>query len=466
MSHYEKIKHVLKNIETREASELTADLTTVFEVFPLLSKDEKKECSENFYAWAKERSEQEPLKFAYANYLMAACGYFNEDFESATAYSIEAQRLLDELGDKNGSALCSGILGGIYRTLGNVDLALKSLWEGYEQLNKSGVYQHNLMACSYNLGFIYLELKHYDEALPFFKNIFETAEKLNNNLWINNGLQGLAKVYLAQKKYPEAKEAQEKALTAAEKSNHPMFISTAYTDMANYYYEVGDYKESKELHKKALGIREEHKFINGAITNCIRLAEINIKQSNTDEAISLLEKGLKLAEQINVKPKIYQIQLLLSEIYQSKKEFEKSLFHHQKFHEIREQVELEDAAKKVKNLQLVFEAEQTKKENIIIKKQKAEIEAKNIELQETIDELTRTKVGKKAKAFTLIIAIVLFLLEELIIHSVLHLISDNGFYISFIVKMVIILSLKPIDSAIEHYLLKKIIKKKKKEVLV
>lgn len=466
MSNFEKAQHLLTDIKSCQNNELSNYLTSLFELFPILSKDEKKEFSDSFYNWASERAEQEPFKFAYSKYTLAINSYFGDNFEQALILAIDAQQLLDELGDRDGVALCSLVLGGIYRTLGNVDLALKALWEAHEQLQKSGLYHHYLMACSYNLGFIYIELKHFDEALPFFNNIIEKGEKTGNNLWINNGLQGLAKVLLAQKKYPEAKATQEKALAAAEKGNHPMFISTAITDMANYYYEVGDYKESEALHKKALAIRDEHKFTAGAITNCIWLAEIYIKQSKYDEAISLLEKGLELAEQINVKPKIYQIQKLLSEIYQSKKEFEKSLLHYKKFHEIREQVELEDAAKKVKNLQLIFEAEQTKKENIIIKKQKAEIESKNIELQETIDELTRTKVGKKAKAFTLIIAIALFIIEELIIHSILHLISDNGFYISFVVKMVIILSLKPIDSAIEHYLLKKIIKKKKKEVLV
>ena len=128
------------------------------------------------------------------------------------------------------------------------------------------------------------------------------------------------------------------------------------------------------------------------------------------------------------------------------------------FHEIREQVEIEDSARKIKNVQIIFEAEQTQKENIIIKKQKAEIEKKNIELQETIDELTRTKIGKKAKAFTLVIAIVFFIFEDAILHFALNIISTKNYYFSLIVKMAIIFSLSPINKFIEKYLLKKVIK--------
>src|SRR6185503_8079273 len=118
-----------------------------------------------------------------------------------------------------------------------------------------------------------------------------------------------------------------------------------------------------------------------------------------------------------------------------------SLFHYEQFHELHEQVELEDSERKLKNAQAVFEAEQTMKENIIIKRQKAEIEQKNIELQETIDELTRARIGKKARAITLIIAIILFIVEDTILHFALKIVPADSYFLSLIVKMVIIFSL-------------------------
>ncbi|MEO5946593.1 MAG: hypothetical protein ABIP79_07220 [Chitinophagaceae bacterium] len=136
----------------------------------------------------------------------------------------------------------------------------------------------------------------------------------------------------------------------------------------------------------------------------------------------------------------------------------KSLFHYKQFHKIREQVELEDNDKKIKNAKLIFEAEQTQKENIIIIKQKEEIVKKNIELQETIDELTRTKISKKAKAFTLMIAIVFFILQDKILYIVLTMMSTNNYYLLLIAKMIIIFSLSPINKGIENYLLKRVIK--------
>jgi tetratricopeptide (TPR) repeat protein len=466
MSNYEKVKQLFAEVKKASLSEIAAKFTIIFELFSLLKKEEKEESSADFYKWAMENTKEQPIKLAYAKYMVSVNDMFSDKYDSAILFSNEAQKIFSEEGDANGVAICSLLLGTSFRSLGSLDLALKEFWAAYDQLKKSGAYPHYIMACSFQIAGTYVEMKQFDEALPLFLSTLEMAERLNNDLWRINSLQGLGRTYLMQKKYSEAKNSLDRSLSISQKLDLPRFIATSTSELGNYFFEINDLSESEKLHKEALAIREQHDLSGGAITDCIHLGEIYIKQSKTEEAIFILSKGLEQAKKLKTWPKIYQIHFLLSGIYEAKKETEKSLFHYKLFQKIREQVELEDTAKKIKNIQLVFEAEQTKKENVIIRKQKEEIENKNIELQETIDELTRTKVGKKAKAFTLIIAIILFLLEELILHSVTHLLPEDNFYLSFGVKMLIILSLKPIDSAIEHFLLKKIIKKEKKQVLV
>jgi tetratricopeptide (TPR) repeat protein len=226
---------------------------------------------------------------------------------------------------------------------------------------------------------------------------------------------------------------------------------------------TGNYSQAEAFNKRALVIREENNYIGAAASNCINLGEIYMKQSKWEEAIEVLNKGLVLAEQVKIKPKIYQVHLLLSQIYKCKNDPARSLNHYEIFHELREKVQQEDNARKLIDAKLIFEAEQTKKENAIIKEQKALIEKKNLELQDTIYELTITKVSRKAKAFTLLIAIIFFVFEDSILHSALSFLSSDNYYISLMVKIGIIFSLKPINGAIEKYLLMKVLKKKKQE---
>jgi len=309
-------------------------------------------------------------------------------------------------------------------------------------------------------------LQNYDEAEKWYKETYNLSDRVDFDYFRVYGLHGLGKVNMKQNELEEAKNYFVKALEFSQRSKVPSNIGTSLTELAFFYSHTGQYDEAERLSKEALALREQNHFTGGVITTCINLGEIYIKQSKWTEALEVLNKGLALAEEIKVKPKIYQIHLLLSELYQSNHDYEKSLYHHKLFYKIHEQVELEDNARKLSNAKLVFEAEQTRKENIIIKKQKQEIEQKNIELQETIDELTRAKIGRKARAITLMIAVVLFILEDAILHFALILVPEDNYLVSLVVKMVIIFSLKPINQGVESYLLKKVIKRKKEKLLV
>jgi len=462
----EIFNHHFEALKTCPPADIPKHSMVLLESFLVWEKNEQDEFSELFYRWAEKHAIEKPLVFCYAGLTRAFSLFYREQYDAAFPMLTEIQNRFLEQGDVNGAAVCQVIQGNIFRTFGNTDLALKSLWSSYEQLKHAELYRHFLMACTITLGGIYLERKHYDEAIPHFRSTLEMAEPGSKYYWMIYALHGLGAAYLQQEKYPDAKECLEQAMLVAEKYNNPVTLCNSLSELGNYYFITGDYAGAERYHRQAFDLREKHHFIGGAVTSCIRLGEVYIKQLKPEEAIAVLEKGLKLADQIKVKPKMFQIHLLLSEIYQGKNEPEKSLFHYKLYHKLHEQVELEDNARKIKNAQLVFEAEQTKKENVIIKRQKTEIERKNVELQETIDELTRARVGKKAKAITLGIAIVLFILEDFVLHFALTVVNSDNYFISLIVKMVIIFSLSPINKAVENYLLKRIIRKKKVEPVV
>ncbi|MFI5187059.1 MAG: tetratricopeptide repeat protein [Chitinophagales bacterium] len=462
LSSTEKMNQLFVRLKANPGTDTSFLCEQMTELFPILVKEDQKNFSNTFYNWAKKYKIKYPVIFCYARHLELANHFFSEHHETVLSEGPSVQKAFFENNEPGGAAATEAYIGSVYRTLGNIDLSLKSLWDGYRQLNQLNRFLHFKMACSFHIGSIYTDLNNYEEALPILKNTLSLSEKVQDSLWIIYASHGLGKLYLKQKNYENARVMFEKAMEVAHETMMPSLISSAETEMGNYHFETGNYDESELLHTKAVDIRIANNFTGGAITNYIRLGEINVKQSQPEEAIAVLNKGLLLAEQIKVKPKMYQIHLLLSEIYHCKNDLVKSLFHYKQYHFLQDEAYQEDNAKKIKNVKLLFEAEQTKKENIIIKKQKAEIQNKNIELQDTIDELTITKAGKKAKAFTLLIAIVFFIFEDSILHFVLPLLPADNFYISLCVKMAIIFSLKPINSVIEHHLVKKVIKKKSK----
>ncbi len=460
MENIEKIKASIGQLKTCSDADINKYFPSVINTFRFISREERHQVAGDFFDWAKTNAPSQPLKFYYAEFLLAIYHFISEENETSLHLLTQARKHFDEWNDPEGLGLSLMLTGAIYRSFANYDLAMKVLWEGFHLLKQSGHYPVFLSACANSMANISLDLHNYDEAANMFQVVHDECNKAGDSYFKIYALHGLAKVKMHYQKFEEARTCLEEALALAKEGKSSLQEANSLSELANYYHRLGDLGKAEELDKEALAIREENKFTGGAITNCIHLGEIYIMQSKWEAAKAMLERGLELAEQSKVKPKIYQVHYMLSELYSQMNEPEKSLHHFRIFHSLREQVEREDSARKLSDAKLVFEAEQTKKENIIIKKQKEEIQKKNIELQETIDELTLARVSRKAKALTLVVAVVLFIIDDFLLGVVLRVLPTQNYFLSLGIKMGIIFSLSPINKAIEKYLLRKVIKKK------
>ncbi len=98
-------------------------------------------------------------------------------------------------------------------------------------------------------------------------------------------------------------------------------------------------------------------------------------------ALYYFERARALAEELGAKDLLYQAHQALAEEYERIGDIEKAYFHFKKFHEIERQVFNEESDKKTKNLQVIHQVEQAKKE--------AEIQRlRNVELAELNANIT------------------------------------------------------------------------------
>jgi tetratricopeptide (TPR) repeat protein len=382
-----------------------------------------------------------------------------EDLHESLELLTSARAVFAEHDESDGLGLCAMLTGAIYRSFGNFDLALKMLVEGDELLRASGRYPIFVAANANSMANIHLEMGHLDEALAKFELTCDESARADDFYFMVYGLHGLGRVHMRQGRDAQAGEMLRRALALSQQHKHPLHISNSLTELAAFHLRAGNLEEAEVLTERALAIREQHRLLAAAVTSCLRLAELREQQSAFVDARRLLERALAISEEINLKPKLAQVHEALSSLYEQTRDPVKSLAHYKRFHALREEIEREDSARSLADARAIFEAERTRKENVIIKAQKAEIERKNHELQDTIDELTRAKIGRKAKAFTLAIAIVLFIFQDAILRTALKLLASDNYFLLLAVKMAIIFSLSPINRAIEHHLLKRVMRK-------
>jgi tetratricopeptide (TPR) repeat protein len=460
MLNLETITRLLSETKTSKAADIHLSWSPMMQLFIPASKNERSESACAFYQWAVGNADEQPLKFHYAQILMALDNLLGETHELALPLLLKARNGCEELDDMDGVAMSSLFLGLAYRTMGNFDLALKTLLEPYTYFNRTGRYPILLEGSCNSLANVNLQLHHYEDAFSLFRTGYETGLKIGDVFFPVLALNGMGKAKMLQDKPDEAMEYFNRALEESRKIGRPMQIGDTLIELAALNSRMGNLPVAEQLNKQALGIYDG-KFPGAEITCCVNLGEIYLKQSRWSEAIEVLNQGLALAEQIKVKPKMAQAHFLLSKVYKGMNDPAQSLYHHEIFHELREKVQEEDNARKMADAKLIFEAEQTKKENVVIKKQKQEIESKNHQLQETIDELTITKISRKARGITLFVGIALIVAEDPVFGYVLRHVGEGHFLLSITAKIIVIFSLRPINIAIEGYLLRRFVLKQR-----
>jgi hypothetical protein len=81
-----------------------------------------------------------------------------------------------------------------------------------------------------------------------------------------------------------------------------------------------------------------------------------------------------------------------------------------------------------------------------------DLQTKNAQLQQTLDALTRAQVGKRAMAIIYFVAIILFVLEEFFVEPFINMFGD-GMWLGIVIKLSIVLMLKPAEGLLEARLL-------------
>lgn len=393
---------------------------------------------------------------------------FQNDFlgqkENVSEYLKFALDVFKKRDHLPGIAYAYKYLGFYYWGLGEVDKAFEMMYLGLEETKNTDTYYegweyYELAVFNFDLGKLKESKGYYQEAL----RIFEPLEYEHG--W-GRTYNGLCSIAIKEGKFDEAYKLGEKALAIHTQSNYNMGLSRTYYDLGIVLEHREAYDEAKTYYTKSLLIREQVKNISATITTLLALGKINLKLKDLDPSEGFLLRALHLAEQISAKAKTLSVTLLLIELYESKNNPQEAARYYKKAIDLQTEVYKEDAESKLKSVTNKFLAKQKEKEaeihqlkNVELKNAFDQINIKNKELLLTIDELTKTRVKKKAITITLVFAIFLFILEELIVEPYIEFYTGNQ-YGSIGIKFLLALLLKPMELLIEKYMFNRILYKK------
>jgi serine phosphatase RsbU (regulator of sigma subunit)/Tfp pilus assembly protein PilF len=351
------------------------------------------------------------------------------NFEKAIDYHTKSLALRTEIKDLRRIGNSYNNLGNVYLESGDFSKGLKHYLQALDTYEKGA--KDRVPAALSNIGSIYLSLKDYPKALDYYQQVLEKdADKITiSNIYNNMGI-----IYMDQKIHDKAQENFLKALKLNEEIGNKDGVASALSNLAGDYTNEGKFAKAQEYNFRSLKMAEERGNKNKICNVSNNIAETYQRQKDFKKALEYAEKALSLGKEIGVKVEVRSSYEILSQIYKDLKDYEKSLEYYKLFTSMKDSIfskektqaiaELQtryDSDKKEKEIQLLTKDNQLKekafkeqriirlsliaglgllfilsftlynryrfkqKANLLLEKQKKEIEQKNILITDSID---------------------------------------------------------------------------------
>lgn len=318
-------------------------------------------------------------------YFGKGLAYFNiSAYDSAIAQHQKALAVYTALGEQKKMANALNSIGANYRNLSNYPKAIDYFLEAFAKYEATGSIGETAMMLS-NIGMLYKDIEDYENALGYYEKALSTYKQLDDKQGLSKTFTNIGIAYDGLKNSDKALEYFQQALKISEALNWKMEISTNLAEVGMIYEGKKDYETALPYFKRALAIVTElgnkrsiaviNSHIGAVFFHCSNALLEKEGINPADRYAKALEHqiiGLDLAKEIGMLKETSSSLNLISEVYEAKGDYKKSLEYHKQFVALRDSIFSEKNTTEIarKGVQYEFEKKEalTKAEN---EKQKA-----------------------------------------------------------------------------------------------
>ena len=323
---------------------------------------------------------------AYGKLAVGSAQLMLSDNANALAVLSESLTLFESMDDPEAHGQNLAAIGQVQlsmgeydQALGNAFAALKLFEQVGNELRQAWIINGIAMGCH--------ELGDYEQALEFHNRSLKMFRELEEPVGEARSLSGIGTVYQSLGDYEEAVAYHFRSLEIFEKTGNRIGEARALNDVGTIYQRVEEFDKAREFHVKSLRIRWKLGSRQAESTSLLNLGTLAIDEGHAAEAIETLSQALEIAREVKAKPRIYQCHQALSRAYELDGDLGNALKHLQEFHGIKEELTGEEAASRVKNLQVGFAVEKSEREAEIAQLKNVELREKNEQLEHLLSEL-------------------------------------------------------------------------------
>lgn len=328
---------------------------------------------------------------AYGKLNQAVVKFLLSHTENLVQYLLDASEYFESSEEEEtGLPVCLNFLARVYESYGNYEQGLSYAQKALKEAKKIGYLEGEGDILS-NLGLIYSRLSDFDQALESYDKSLAIRKELKNTKAIASSLNLIARTFSLKGNYPEALDYYQKSLDLRTKENDISGLPWTHLGIASLKEKTADLKGAANHYKESLQRNRSFGEKRLEVQCLLGLGRIYTEQKKKEEGLDYLHRALVLAEELKAKPLLYEIYRALGEFYEKSGDFSEALEHYKLYQKIEREVLSAESRNRLKNQQIVFATEQSKREaeiyqlkNVELKKAYEEIEEKNMEITDSI----------------------------------------------------------------------------------
>lgn len=313
---------------------------------------------------------------------LGVCHSNLSEHEKALEYYHKALRIYEEIDDKIGIANALNNIGVIYIEKDEYDKAL----EYYVQSAK--IYEEaydtsGIAASLLNMGLIYDYLKSKDKALEYYEESYNLFEQIGEISGSAMCLNNIGNIFSDRGDNKKALEYYQRCLKINEEIGDLYGIGDALLNIGYAYDELEDYYKSLEYYEKSIKIDREAGDKYGVAINLNNIGDLYRKLKKYGQSNKYLSQSLEISTQISSKDMMKENYDCLAKLYDDQGNHEEALKYYKLFSEMKDSIFTEKNSNQIAEMQTKYDTEKKVRENELLRKEK-EIQQATISRQRTI----------------------------------------------------------------------------------
>jgi serine phosphatase RsbU (regulator of sigma subunit) len=346
------------------------------------SQEESKKLAEDALRISKEKDY--PRGRAYARINLAVNHFLKSENREAFELLRRSLTFFNKHEEEKGLCVALAFTGYIFESFGDYETGLEYAQKALDKVRKIRFKEGEAEIQSL-LGIIYSRLPDYDRALVAYNESLNIREKIRDLSAVASSYNRIGRIFALKKEYEKALENYDRSLQIRAELNLCSALPWTYLGIASTYEEMGDLINAKVYYQKNLESGCENIDKRCRAQSMVGMGRIMLRMKHDEEAHKLLNDAMVLARELRAKPLIYEIHFSLADYYEASGNPAKALKHYKIYHDLREEVNNDEARNRLKNQQIAFAIEKAEKEKEIF-------QLRNVELKEAYDEINEVNL--------------------------------------------------------------------------